>query len=47
MVNRLDIYPMSFDEFLDATDPALFSYYGSIKKEQHIEEIFSKQLLDA
>ena len=47
MVNLLDIYPMSFDEFLDATDPALFSYYDSIQKEQQIEEIFHKRLLDA
>ena len=47
MVNILDIYPLCFDEFLDATDPALFSYYESIQKEQQIEEIFHKRLLDA
>ena len=27
MVNLLDIAPLTFDEFLDATDPVLFSYY--------------------
>ena len=38
MVNLLDLYPLSFDEFLDATDPVLFTYYESIRKEQQIEE---------
>ena len=47
MVNLLDIFPMSFDEFLEATDPALFAYYESIQKEQQIEEIFHHRLLDA
>lgn len=47
MVNLLDIFPLGFDEFLDATDPVLFSYYESIKKEQMIEEIFHNRLLDA
>ena len=28
MVNLLDIYPLTFDEFLDATDPALYTYTG-------------------
>ena len=47
MVNLLDIYPLTFDEFLDATDAALFSYYESIQKEQQIEEIFHNRLLEA
>ena len=47
MVNLLDIYPLTFDEFLDATDPILYTYYESIQKEQEIEEIFHKRLLDA
>lgn len=47
MVNLLDIYPLTFDEFLDATDPMLCSFYESIQKEQQIEEIFHKRLLDA
>lgn len=47
MVNLLDIYPLTFDEFLAATDPALFSYYESILREQQIEEIFHNRLLEA
>lgn len=47
MINLLDISPLTFDEFLDAVDPALFAYYSSIKKEQHIEEIFHNRLLEA
>lgn len=47
MVNLLDIYPLTFDEFLDAIDPALYAYYDSIQKEQLIEEFFHKRLLEA
>ena len=47
MVNLLDIYPLTFDEFLDAADPILYTYYESIQKEQDIEEIFHNRLLDA
>lgn len=47
MVNLLDIYPLTFDEFLDATDPVLYVYYQSIKKGQQIEEIFHNRLLEA
>lgn len=47
MVNLLDIFPLTFDEFLEATDAALFSYYESIQKEQQIEEIFHNRLLEA
>ncbi len=47
MVNLLDIYPLTFDEFLDATDPPLYAYYDSLQKEQQIEEIFHNRLLDA
>lgn len=47
MVNLLDIYPLTFEEFLEATDPALYSYYDSIQKEQPIEEIFHSRLLEA
>ena len=47
MVNLLDVYPMSFAEFLEATDPALYAYYDSIQKEQQIEEIFHNRLLEA
>lgn len=47
MVNLLDIFPLGFDEFLDATDATLFSYYKSIEKEQQIEEIFHNRLMEA
>ena len=47
MVNLLDIYPLTFDEFLDATDPILYTYYEGIQKEQQIEEIFHNRLLEA
>ena len=46
-VNLLNISPMTFDEFLAATDEGLYSYYNSIEKGQHIEEIFHQKLLDA
>ncbi|MCD7944383.1 MAG: ATP-binding protein [Clostridia bacterium] len=47
MVNLLDIYPLTFDEFLEAVDPALYAYYENIQKEQQIEEIFHSRLLEA
>lgn len=47
MVNLLDLYPLCFDEFLEATDSALFAYYESIQKNQHIEGIFHNRLLEA
>ena len=47
MVNLLDICPLKFDEFLEATDAALYSYYDSIRKGQQIEEIFHNRLLEA
>ena len=47
MVNLLDIYPFTFDEFLNAIDSGLYAYYESIQKEQVIEQIFHQRLLDA
>lgn len=47
MVNLLDITPLTFDEFLDATDEPLYSYYQSITKEQQIEELFHNRLMEA
>lgn len=47
MVNLLDIHPLTFDEFLNATDEPLYAYYQSIMKEQTIEEIFHNRLMDA
>ena len=46
MVNVLELFPLGFDEFLEAADPALFSYYRSIEKGRQIEEIFHNRLLD-
>ncbi len=45
-VNLIQIYPLTFDEFLAAVDEPLFNYYRSIKKEQMIETIFHNRLLD-
>lgn len=47
MVNLLDLFPLTFDEFLEAVDPPLYAYYESIVKEQTIEEIFHNRLLEA
>ena len=46
MVNLLDIHPLTFDEFLDATDPSLYTYYKSIEKGQQIENIFHNRLTE-
>ena len=47
MVNLLVIFPLTFEEFLEATDAPLFAYYEGIHKEQQIEEIFHNRLLEA
>jgi len=47
MVNLLDISPLTFDEFLAATDDGLFRYYSSIQKGQTIENIFHNKFVDA
>jgi len=47
MVNLLEIFPLTFGEFLAAVDESLFSYYENIRKEQQIEELFHNRLLDA
>lgn len=47
MVKLLDVTPLTFDEFLDATDTMLYAYYQSITKEQKIEEIFHNRLMEA
>jgi len=45
-VNLVDLYPMTFDEFLAAIDEPLFSYYTHIKKHRQIEEVFHNRLLE-
>lgn len=47
MVNLLNIYPLTFDEYLNAVDASLYAYYCSIEKNQQIEDIFHSRLLDA
>lgn len=47
MVNLLNIYPLTFDEYLNAVDTSLYAYYCSIEKNQQIEDIFHSRLLDA
>ncbi len=47
VVNLLDLYPLTFDEFLEAVWPSLFTYYKGIEKNQQIEEIFHHRLLEA
>lgn len=46
MVNLLDLYPLTFDEFLEATEPSLYAYYESIHKGQQIEKNFHNRLLE-
>ena len=45
--NLLELSPMTFDEFLEATDAPLFAYYQTIRKNQIIEDIFHNRLMDA
>ncbi|MCQ2554225.1 MAG: AAA family ATPase [Clostridia bacterium] len=47
MVNIIDVAPLTFDEFLSATDESLYEYYKSIRKGQIIEDIFHNRLLDS
>ena len=46
-VDVLHIYPMTFDEFLEAADEPLFNYYNMIERNQKIEDIFHTRLIDA
>ncbi|MDE6603338.1 MAG: ATP-binding protein [Lachnospiraceae bacterium] len=47
MVNLLDVFPLTFDEFLCAVDPALYDYYAGVQKNQQVEDIFHNRLLEA
>ena len=47
MVNLLDLSPLTFDEFLAAVAPSLYEFYCGIQKEQPIEEIFHRRLMEA
>lgn len=46
MVNLLNIYPLSFEEFLDAVSSNLFTYYQSITSDTKIEDYFHHQLIE-
>ncbi len=46
-VNLLDLHPLSFDEFLAATDETLYAYFTQIEKGQTIETLFHNRLLEA
>ena len=46
-VNLMELYPMSFDEFLAAVDAPLYAFYKQIKKGQSIEQIFHNRLMEA
>lgn len=46
MVNLLDLFPLTFDEFLQAVEPDLYSFYSGIHKNVQIEEFFHKRLLE-
>ncbi len=46
MVNLLEIYPLTYAEFLEAAEPSLFAYYDSIKSGQLIEEYFHSRLME-
>lgn len=46
-VNIINISPMTFEEFLEATDEPLYTFYSSVTAEQPIEKIFHSRLLDA
>ena len=47
MINLLDVYPLTFDEFLEATQPSIYAYYTGIQKGCQIEDIFHNRLLEA
>lgn len=46
MVNLLDLFPLTFDEFLQAVEPDLYSFYSGIHKNVQIEEFFHRRLLE-
>ena len=45
-VNIIKIEPLSFDEFLRATDEKLYEFYIKIKKDSFIEKIFHNRLVE-
>lgn len=47
MVNIQELGPLTFDEFLEATEPALYDYYETLAPGVEILEIFHKRLLES
>ncbi len=45
-VNVLNIYPLSFEEFLEAVDEGLYRYYQQITVENGVETIFHTKLME-
>lgn len=45
-VNIINVYPLSFEEFLEATEPNLYKFYIQIKKDDIIDGIFHSRLND-
>ena len=45
-VDIINLYPLSFDEFLQATDSQLYNYYCTINAQSIIEEYFHNKLLE-
>lgn len=46
-VNIMNLYPLTFDEFLCAAEEGLYTYYEGLSKGSRIEEIFHNRLLEA
>lgn len=46
MVNLLNLYPLTYAEFLESIDESMYKYYLNIKKNDIIEDIFHNRLLD-
>lgn len=45
-VNVMNIYPLTFEEFLCAVDEGLYEYYESIERGMVIEDIFHTKLME-
>jgi hypothetical protein len=45
-VNIINIYPLTFDEFLAATDEGMYEYYSKVQRGQNIEKVFHNRLTD-
>ncbi len=46
MVNLLNLYPLTYAEFLETIDENMYKYYLNIKKNDVIEDVFHNRLLD-